>query len=69
MNDENEEKKGQWIAELLPRNAALALSRAATVAQGLPVDSLARAKVIRDAEKKVKEAHPRLFRLDHGPGQ
>ncbi len=67
---ENEKEKDQeasaWIAEVLPRSTALALVRASELARGLPVGSLARAKVIRDAEKKAKGECPHAFRDDYG---
>ena len=58
-----------WIAEVLPRSAALALVRASELARGLPVGSLARAQVIRDAEKKAKAECPDAFRTEDGHGQ
>lgn len=71
QDEEREEKEETpeseaWIAEVLPRATALALARAAEVARGLPVGSLARAKVIRDAEKKAKGECPHAFRDDYG---
>lgn len=74
QDDGREEKKEAseaetWIAEVLPRATALALARAAEVARGLPVGSLARAKVIRDAEKKARIECPSAFRDDCGYGQ
>lgn len=69
MNDENEKedtKAQAWIAEVLPRSAALALVRASELARGLPVGSLARAQVIRNAEKKAKSECPHAFRDDYG---
>lgn len=53
-----------WIAEVLPRATALALARAAELARELPIGSLARAKVIRDAEKKARNECPNAFRDD-----
>lgn len=53
-----------WIAEVLPRPTALSLVLASEVARTLPLGSLARAQVIRNAEKKAKAEHPKLFRHD-----
>ena len=58
-----------WIAEVLPRDAALSLVRAARLARTLPVSSLARAQAIRNAEKKAKSEYPRLFRDDDSYGK
>lgn len=58
-----------WIAEVLPRATALALARAAELARELPIGSLARAKVIRDAEKKARIECPSAFRDDDGHSQ
>lgn len=58
-----------WIAEVLPRATALALVRAAELARELPIGSLARAKVIRDAEKKARNECPNAFRDDDGHSQ
>lgn len=58
-----------WIAEVLPRATALSLVRAAELARELPIGSLARAKVIRDAEKKAHIECPSAFRDDCGYGQ
>lgn len=58
-----------WIAEVLPRATALSLVRAAELARELPIGSLARAKVIRDAEKKARNECPNAFRDDCGYGQ
>ena len=55
-----------WIAEVLPRDAALSLVRAARLAKTLPVGSLARAQAIRNAEKKAKTEYPQCFRHDDG---
>ena len=71
QDEEREEKEETpeseaWIAEVLPRATALALARAAEVARGLPVGSLARAQVIRNAEKKAKSECPYAFRDDYG---
>ena len=69
MNDENKKEDTQaetWIATLLPRGTALSLVLASEVARQLPVGSLARAKVIRDAEKKAKGECPHAFRDDYG---
>lgn len=65
-NEKEDTKAQAWIAEVLPRSAALALVRASELARGLPVGSLARAKVIRDAEKKAKSECPHAFRDDYG---
>lgn len=61
-------KTSPWIAEVLPRATALSLVRAAELARELPVGSLARAKVIRNAEKKARNECPNAFRDDdyHG---
>ena len=67
MNDENKKEDTQaetWIATLLPRGTALALVLASEVARQLPVGSLARAQVIRNAEKKAKAECPNAFRDD-----
>lgn len=53
-----------WIAEVLPRPTALSLVLASEVARTLPLGSLARAQVIRNAEKKAKAEYPGLFRHD-----
>lgn len=58
-----------WIAEVLPRDAALSLVRAARLAETLPVGSLARAQAIRNAEKKAKTEYPQCFRNDSRHGQ
>ena len=55
-----------WIAEVLPRDAALSLVRAARLAKTLQVGSLARAQAIRNAEKKAKTEYPQCFRHDDG---
>ena len=62
-------KTSPWIAEVLPRATALSLVRAAEVARELPLGSLARAKVIRDAEKKAKAECANAFRHDDGHSQ
>lgn len=69
QDDGREEKKEAsqaktWIAEVLPRPTALSLVLASEVARTLPLGSLARAQVIRNAEKKAKAEHPELFRHD-----
>lgn len=67
MNDENKKEDTQaetWIAEVLPRATALSLVRASELARELPVGSLARAKVIRNAEKKARNECPNAFRDD-----
>ena len=66
MNDEKNTEASAWIAEVLPRDAALSLVRAARLAKTLPVDSLVRAQTIRDAEKKVRALYPEVFRHDGG---
>ena len=58
-----------WIATLLPRGTALALVLASEVARQLPVGSLARAQVIRNAEKKAKAECPNAFRNEDSYGQ
>lgn len=66
-HDENTEEvqtPTAWIAEVLPRATALSLVLASEVARTLPLGSLARAQVIRNAEKKAKAEHPELFRHD-----
>lgn len=68
-NEKEDQEAEAWIAEVLPRATALALARAAEVARGLPVGSLARAKVIRDAEKKARIECPSAFRDDCSHGQ
>ena len=65
-NEKEDTKAQAWIAEVLPRSAALALVRASELARGLPVGSLARAQVIRNAEKKAKSECPHAFRDDYG---
>lgn len=76
--EEQDEERGEkeeapesetWIAEVLPRATALALVRASELARELPIGSLARAKVIRDAEKKTRIECPSAFRDDCGYGQ
>lgn len=70
MEDDEKNEKDQtpktWIAEVLPRDAALSLVRAARLAETLPVGSLARAQAIRNAEKKAKTEYPQYFRHDDG---
>ena len=65
-NEKEDTKAQAWIATVLPRSTALALVRASQLARGLPENSLARAKVIRDAEKKAKGECPHAFRDDYG---
>lgn len=55
-----------WIAEVLPRSAAISLVRASELARTLPIGSLARAQAIRNAEKKAKTEYPQYFRHDDG---
>lgn len=62
----NEKKEELGIARLLPDYLAMALSRAAELARKLPLGSVARARVIRDAEKKAKIECPQAFRDDDG---
>ena len=62
----NEKKEELGIARLLPDYLAMALSRASELARKLPLGSVARAKVIRDAEKKAKIECPQAFRDDDG---
>lgn len=74
QDDGREEKKEAseaetWIATLLPRGTALALVLASEVARQLPVGSLARAQVIRNAEKKAKAECPNAFRNEDSYGQ
>ena len=70
MEDDEKNEKDQtptaWIAEVLPRSAAISLVRAARLAETLPVGSLARAQAIRNAEKKAKTEYPQCFRHDDG---
>ena len=61
---EKDSQAQSWIAEVLPRSAALALVRASELARTLPVGSLARAQAIRNAEKKAKTEFPQFFRHD-----
>lgn len=65
----NEKKEELGIARLLPDYLAMALSRAAELARNLPINSLQRAKVIRDAEKKARIECPQAFRDDDGRRQ
>lgn len=66
-NKTQEDTKAEtWIATLLPRGTALSLVLASEVARQLPVGSLARAQVIRNAEKKAKAQCPHAFRDDDG---
>ena len=74
QDDGREEKKEAseaetWIAEVLPRATALSLVRASELARELPVGSLARAQVIRNAEKKAKAECPNAFRDDDRYGK
>ena len=62
-------KTETWIAEVLPRAAALSLVRASELARTLPVGSLARAQAIRNAEKKARNECPNAFRDDDGHSQ
>ena len=62
-------KTSPWIAALLPRGTALSLVRASELAKELPANSLARAQVIRDTEKKAKAQCPNAFRNEDGHGQ
>ena len=57
------------IASVLPRSAALSLLRASQLAKELPEGSLARAQVIRDAEKKTKAEFPHFFRHEDSHGK
>ena len=69
-NKTQEDTKAEtWIAEVLPRATALSLVLASEVARTLPVASLARAQVIRNAEKKAKAECPNAFRNEDGYGQ
>lgn len=69
-NKTQEDTKAEtWIATLLPRGTALSLVLASEVARQLPVGSLARAQVIRNAEKKAKAECPNAFRHDDGHSQ
>ena len=58
-----------WIAEVLPRSAAISLVRASELAKELPEGSLARAQVVRDAEKKTKAEFPQFFRDENRHGK
>lgn len=58
-----------WIASVLPRSAALSLFRASQLAKELPEGSLARAQVVRDAEKKTKAEFPQFFRDENRHGK
>ena len=66
MNDEKEQREALGIARVLPDSVALALARAGKLARELPVDSLERVKIIRDAERKAKEKYPSAFVHDDG---
>ena len=66
---EDDSQAEDWIAAVLPREAALSLVRAARLAKTLPIGSLARAQAIRNAEKKAKAQCPRAFRHDDGHNQ
>ena len=69
-NKTQEDTKAEtWISEVLPRPTALSLVIASEMARTLPVGSLARAQVIRDAEKKAKAECPNAFRHDDGHSQ
>lgn len=69
-NKTQEDTKAEtWISEVLPRPTALALVRASELARELPVGSLSRAQVIRNAEKKAKAECPNAFRDDDGHSQ
>lgn len=61
-----DENQKPYIAELLPRPAALALSRAAELAATLPVESVARKLAIQRAIEKVRAEYPEYFRHDAG---
>ena len=64
-NQTQEDSQTQgWIAEVLPRSAAISLVRASELARTLPIGSLARAQAIRNAEKKAKGEFPQFFRHD-----
>lgn len=66
---EDDSQAEDWIAAVLPREAAVSLVRAARLAKTLPVGSLARAQVIRNAEKKAKAECPNAFRNEDSYGQ
>lgn len=68
MNDEKEQREPLGVARVLPDHVALALARAGRLARELPVDSLERVKIIRDAERKAKEEYPSAFTQDDGGG-
>ncbi|WP_205049771.1 hypothetical protein [Parasutterella secunda] len=59
-----DENQKLYIAELLPRPAALALSRAAELAATLPVESVARKLAIQRTVDKVRAEYPEYFRHD-----
>lgn len=61
-----DENQKNYIAELLPRPAALALSRAAELAATLPVESVARKLAIQRTIDKVRAEYPEYFRHDVG---
>mgnify|MGYP007048170275 CR=1 FL=1 len=52
------------ISTLLPEEAILCLVHAQQRAAGLPVDSIARQRVMRDAIRKVRLEYPGFFRDD-----
>ena len=56
-------KEGEtFVAGILPPEAVRVLIEAARKAKTLPEESLERAKVIRDAIKKIQFSYPRHFR-------
>lgn len=59
-----DENQKTYIAELLPRPAALALSRAAELAADLPIESVARKLAIQRVIEKVRAEYPEYFRHD-----
>ncbi len=63
--DENGEPS---IVDLLPKTAALALSRAARVARDLPEDSIDRKLEINRTIKKVKSEYPEFFKSEDRTG-
>lgn len=62
MENNNDKKEPLGIAEVLPADAAGTLVRAGKKAKQMPINSLARQKVIRDAIEKVKTQYPFAFR-------
>ena len=56
--------KNPIIADVLPRPAALALSRAAKQAATLPVDSVARKLTVQKVIDKVRAEYPEYFITD-----